>query len=252
MSINPSLQLAVALVLLVALTMLAAWAGHFSFLRSVPLAAVRAAVQLFIVSFVVVAAVTRLWAAALFVIAMFAIAVWTTTGRVGARRAWAWSTLSIAAGVLPVLAVVFATGAAPLNGASLVPIGSIIIGNVMSAHTLNGRRVFAALRENHEIFEAALALGFARTDAIGMVVRSIAGESLMPTLDRTRTAGLVTLPGAFIGVMLGGGTALQAGAAQVLVIIGILAGESTTVLVMNMLITGAKLLPGDLAGALHP
>lgn len=251
MSIDPSPRLALALVLLVALTMLAARAGRFGILRSVPVAAVRAVVQLFAVSFLVVAAVTRLWAAALFVLAMFAVAVWTTTGRIGARRAWGWSTLTIAAGVLPVLTIIFATGTAPLNGASLVPIGSIIIGNVMSAHTLNGRRVFAALREGREVFEAALALGFARHEAIGIVVRPVAGESLVPTLDRTRTAGLVTLPGAFIGVLLGGGTALQAGAAQVLVIIGILAGESVAVLAMNALITAARLLPGDLAGTLH-
>ena len=29
------------------------------------------------------------------------------------------------------MAIVFATGAAPLNGTSIVPIGSIIIGNAM-------------------------------------------------------------------------------------------------------------------------
>ena len=251
-SIDPSLRLAGALALLVALAMLAAWAGRFAFLRSVPWAAARAVVQLLAVSFIVVAAVTRLWAAALFVAAMFAVAVWTTTGRIGARRAWAWSALAVAAGVLPVLTIIFATGAAPLNGASLVPIGSIIVGNAMSAHTLNGRRLFAALREGRDVFEAALSLGFARPDAIGIIVRPIAGESLIPTLDRTRTVGLVTLPGAFIGVLLGGGTPLQAGAAQVLVIIGILAAESVTVLVMTLLITGARLLPADLAAMLHP
>ncbi|WP_259340955.1 ABC transporter permease [Propionibacterium australiense] len=202
-SIDPSPRLAVALVLLVALTMLAAWGGRFSLLKSVPWAAARAIIQLFAVSFIVVAAVTRLWAAALFVTAMFAVAVWTTTGRIGTRRVWAWSALTIAAGVLPVLAIIFATGAAPLNGASLVPIGSIIIGNAMSAHTLSGRRLFAALRGGQDVFEAALSLGFTRSGAIGIIVRPIAGESLVPTLDKTRTAGLVTLPGAFIGVLQG-------------------------------------------------
>ena len=73
MSIDPSPRLALALVLLVALTMLAARAGRFGILRSVPVAAVRAVVQLFAVSFLVVAAVTRLWAAALFVLAMFVV-----------------------------------------------------------------------------------------------------------------------------------------------------------------------------------
>lgn len=58
-------------------------------------------------------------------------------------------------------------------------------------------------------------------------------------------------PGAFIGVLLGGSTALQgrrrAGSRGQRV----LAGESVAVLVMNALITAARLLPGDLAGTLH-
>jgi len=62
----------------------------------------------------------------------------------------------------------------------------------------------------------------------------------------------VTLPGAFVGVLLGGGSALQAGAAQALVLIGILAGQAVTVIVAHELIKGAKLLPEDLTSKLHP
>jgi ABC-type iron transport system FetAB permease component len=36
-------------------------------------------------------------------------------------------------------------------------------------------------------------------------------QALVPALDRTRTVGLVTLPGAFVDVQLGGGSAVQAG-----------------------------------------
>jgi putative ABC transport system permease protein len=45
-------------------------------------------------------------------------------------------------------------------------------------------------------------------------------------MDQTRTVGLVTLPGAFVGVLLGGGSALQAGATQLLVLIALLAAEA--------------------------
>ena len=38
--------------------------------------------------------------------------------------------------------------------------------------------------------------------------------ALVPPLDQARTVGLVTLPGAFVGVLLGGGSPLEAGAAQ--------------------------------------
>ena len=48
----------------------------------------------------------------------------------------------------------------------------------------------------------------------------------MPALDQTRTVGLVTLPGAFVGVLLGGGSAVQAGATQLLVLVALLAAET--------------------------
>jgi putative ABC transport system permease protein len=53
---------------------------------------------------------------------------------------------------------------------------------------------------------------------------------MFPALDQTRSVGLVTLPGAFVGVLLGGGSPVQAGAAQVLVLIGLLAVETVAVL----------------------
>ena len=40
----------------------------------------------------------------------------------------------------------------------------------------------------------------------------------MPGIDQNRTVGLVTLPGAFVGVLIGSGDPVQAGAAQVLVL----------------------------------
>jgi putative ABC transport system permease protein len=66
-------------------------------------------------------------------------------------------------------------------------------------------------------------------------------------LDQTRTVGLVTLPGAFIGVLLGGGTALQAGAAQVLVLLGLMAGQAITCAVLLRLVAQARVVRADLA-----
>src|SRR3712207_9056160 len=66
--------------------------------------------------------------------------------------------------------------------------------------------------------EAALALGLVQRDAVHEVLRPAASTALVPPLDQTRTVGLVTLPGAFVGVLLGGGSPMEAGAAQLLVV----------------------------------
>ena len=44
----------------------------------------------------------------------------------------------------------------------------------------------------------------------------------MPALDQTRTVGLVTLPGAFIGALLGGASAVGAARFQIVVLVGLL------------------------------
>jgi len=61
-------------------------------------------------------------------------------------------------------------------------------------------------------------------------------------LDQTRTVGLVTLPGAFVGVLLGGGSPLEAGAAQLLVLLGLLAAQMLAVWCVTELVARGLLL----------
>ena len=79
-----------------------------------------------------------------------------------------------------------------------------------------------------------------------LVVQPTAREALLPGLDQTRTVGLVTLPGAFVGVLLGGGTPLQAGAAQILVLIGLMAGQAVTCAVLLRLVATRRVVRSDL------
>jgi ABC-type iron transport system FetAB permease component len=53
---------------------------------------------------------------------------------------------------------------------------------------------------------------------------------------------LVTLPGAFVGVLLGGGSPLQAGAAQLLVLVGLLAAEVLAIWAVTELIARGAIL----------
>lgn len=251
MTINPSWELIVALVALVGLAMIVSRVGRLGIGRASLIASVRAAVQLAVVSLVLVYALHQLWAAAAFTVLMFVVAVGTTARRTGVGRAWPWTAVAVAAGVVPVLAIIFGSGTTPFTAASLIPIAGIIIGNMMNGHTLAGRRLFPELRAGIGTFEAALALGLPRADAIRMVTQGSVAEAVIPSVDNTRTVGLVTLPGAFVGVLLGGGSALQAGAAQLLVLLGILAGQAATVVVAHHLICEGLLLPADLKEKLH-
>jgi putative ABC transport system permease protein len=75
------------------------------------------------------------------------------------------------------------------------------------------------------------------------VLRPAAATALVPPLDQTRTVGLVTLPGAFVGVLLGGGSPLEAGAAQLLVLVGLLGTQVVAVWTVVELVARGRLLP---------
>jgi putative ABC transport system permease protein len=120
----------------------------------------------------------------------------------------------------------------PLTGIALVPVGGIVLGGAMTATSLAGRRALDELTARRGEFEAALALGLRDRDAALLVARPSAAEASTPALDQTRTVGLVTLPGAFVGVLLGSGDPVQAAAAQVLVLIGLLTAEGVAVVVV--------------------
>lgn len=247
-------QLALALGLFVGLgTAVALW-GRLPVARAIPWAALRAGLQLLLVSLVVGFALRGAATAFAFVGLMFLIGVATTARRAGLRTASAFAAaaLTMLAGALPVLLIVFATGSAPLDGTAIVPIGGIIVGNMMSLHTLVTRRAFADLRGATGQYEAYLALGLPRSFAIGEIVSPNLHEGLIPALDQTRTVGLVTLPGAYIGVLLGGGSPWTAAAAQVLVLVGINAGQVCAAVCARWLMSRGWLLPGDLTQRLRP
>lgn len=250
MTINPGWPVAIALAVLLGLTLLVHRVAGYRLGRASAIAGVRALVQLGVIALLIRAAVENLAYASALVLVMFAVGVFTTSRRIEAPGAWRWSALAMAAGAAPVLAIVLASGAIPAKGIAIIPVAGIVFGNSMTANTLAGRRMFAALREEHHQYEAAIALALRPADAIYVSVHRRAPEALLPGLDQVSTTGLVTLPGAFIGVMLGGGTPVQAATTQALVLFGIMAAQTITVLVAERLVCARKLVPPDLELAL--
>ena len=147
----------------------------------------------------------------------------------------------IAAGAAPVIGIVVLTRAVPTTGIALVPVCGIVIGGAMTATSLAGRRALDELATRHGEYEAALSLGLTERDAAMELVRPAARQALVPATDQTRTVGLVTLPGAFVGVLIGSGNPVQAGAAQVLVLIGLLAAEAVAAVVTTELVARGRI-----------
>lgn len=230
-AIELSPRFAVVLAVLTAAAVVLAVVARLLLGRAIVTAAVRAALQLAAVSLVIVA-VLRSWSLAVaFVVLMGVVASVTSARRITRQRSGGWAALAIVSGVTPTLALLLASGLVPVRAVAVVPIAGILIGGAMTATSLAGRRATDELRTRYGEYEAALSLGFTDRDAALEICRPSAAQALLPALDQTRTVGLVTLPGAFVGVLLGGASPIQAGATQLLVLIGLLAVETAAVLV---------------------
>ncbi|GAA0459516.1 ABC transporter permease [Streptomyces sp. NPDC046215] len=205
--------------------------------RPVALAGLRAAAQLAAVSALIGWVVRAVPLLLCFLVLMFAVAVRTAGRRVTDNRTWWWAALPIGAGVLPVVLLLLLTGLVPLKGITLIPVTGILIGGALTATVLSGRRALDELRTRHGEVEAGMALGLPDREARLEIARPAASDALLPGLDQTRTVGLVTLPGAFVGMLLGGASPVLAGAVQLFVLVGLMAVQAVAVAVVLELIS---------------
>ncbi|MFF0742556.1 ABC transporter permease [Streptomyces sp. NPDC004111] len=231
--VSPALGAVLAVLLALAVTV-AAWARLSADStrgqgRRVAVAGVRAAVQLAVVALAIGWVARSGWLLLAFLLLMYGVAVRTAGRRVTANATWWWAAVPIGAGVLPVVAALLLTGLVPPRGITLVPVTGILIGGALTATVLGGRRALDELEVRRGEVEAGLALGLGDRDARLEVARPAASDALLPGLDQTRTVGLVTLPGAFVGMLLGGASPLMAGAVQLFVLVALLAVQTVAV-----------------------
>ncbi|MFF0061760.1 ABC transporter permease [Streptomyces sp. NPDC005279] len=239
LTVNVTFGVVLAVLLVVAATVAAV--AHLGRAREIVVAGVRAAVQLAAVSLVIGWVVRSVPLLLGFLLLMYAVAVWTAGRRITGNRTWWWTWLPIAAGVVPVVAALLLTGLVPLKGIALIPVTGILIGGALTATVLAGRRALDELGLRRGEVEAGMALGLLDRDARLEVARSPASDALLPGLDQTRTVGLVTLPGAFVGMLLGGASPVLAGAVQLFVLVALMAVQAVSVSLVLELVARGRL-----------
>src|SRR3954447_5632947 len=250
MSLDTGLGIAAVVVLPVLIT-LAVLGNRYADLRhgrGVVTAALRAVIQLAAVGLVVGFALQRTAGAIAFVLLMFGVATLTSTRRLHQTakvpNQWMYCGAAIGVGALTVLLLLILPGVVPRNPATILPMGGIIVGGAMTATTLAGRRVLSEYGARFGEYEAALSIGLLPSDAFKLAVGPVAGDALLPALDQTRTVGLVSLPGAFVGMVLGGASPTAAAALQLVVLIGLMAAETIAILIITELLSRSSLPDG--------
>jgi len=238
------LRLGIALLLLLGAAAGALTAARIRVRRQVVVAAVRATVQLAAIG-VVLGLVFRYPVGAAVVLAVML----TTASRTAARRLSDLSGATRAvlaaslAGALCTLVIAFGTGAVAFSVRYVVALSGITLGGTMTACTLAGRHLLSGIRTRRDEVEGWLALGATPRQAVQDIARTAAGEALLPAIDQTRTVGLVTLPGAFVGALFGGASPGNAARFQLVVLVGLLAAEGVAAVTLTWLLGAPSPLP---------
>lgn len=160
----------------------------------------------------------------------------------GARR------IALGAIALPALGatgVLLAVGAFATTPRAVIPTAGILIGGALLSTTFAGRRLVEGLADGADEIEARLALGDRARDALAPLSRRAITSALVPLIDQTRSAGLVTLPGTFVGLVLGGASPATAARVQLTVLLTLLFVQLLSALLTAELVTRAATLPGE-------
>lgn len=214
--------------------------------REIAIAALRALLQLAAVGAAIALVFEYPVLAIAFVAVMSCTAGLTAAGRLhGLPHARVRSLVAIALPALLATGLLLAVGAFALTARAAVPTAGILIGGAMAAATLTGRRLLESLRDDTAEIETRLALGDSARDALAPSIRRAVHTGLVPVVDQTRSVGLVTLPGTFVGLILGGATPEQAAATQLVVLVALVAVELAAGLLLAELTQRAVILPGE-------
>lgn len=243
----------VVLPLLVVIAIVASRLASLEHERGLLTAALRALLQLAVVGALVGFALQSILGALAFITVMLVVATITSTRRLSSLvpvpGLFLHCAIAIAIPAALVLVLLLLPGVVPRNPATLLPVGGIIIGGAMNATTLAGRRLLSEYSHRYGEFEAGLSIGLMPAQAFRLVAGPTAGDALLPALDQTRTVGLVTLPGAFVGMVLGGASPTAAAALQLVVLISLLAAQALAILTIKELLAQSPLPDGRTVNA---
>ena len=206
--------------------------------REVLVSSARAAVQLLAVGalLLVLFEHTGLPGALAWVAAMVLLAGRVAGGRAdglpGARRV---ATVAIAVGVAATVGLLLAAQVIDTDGRVVVPVGGMVVTGAMQGASLTLQRMRDEASTGRRTVEARLALGLSGQDAFAPHLRTSLRTALIPAIDATKVVGLISLPGATVGLLLAGVEPLTAIRYQVVVMYMLLGAAAVAAVVAGRL-----------------
>ncbi|WP_027108296.1 ABC transporter permease [Lacticigenium naphthae] len=135
----------------------------------------------------------------------------------GINRSFTISATAIGTGTALSLIVLVFSGAIDWTPAQIVPITGMIASNAMTAIGITYRSLNSKFSDQRQQVLEKLALGADKKQASMSIVRESIKTGMAPSIDRTKTVGLVSLPGMMAGLIFAGVDPVEAIRYQIVV-----------------------------------
>jgi len=212
--------------------------GRLGLQGDIAIAVLRSFVQLTAIGFVIefVFGLENIGYVALLLAGMVGFGGWTSSRRAkGVPRAFVLATVAIGTAAVATIGLLLLLQIVPLTAQYLIPLGGMIIGNSMNTASLTMTRIRDDLAEQRLKVEAALALGATSRQAVSPILKASLRSAMIPIIDSTKTVGIVFLPGAMAGMLIGGADPLEAVRLQIVVMYMLLGSVSVAAILVGLL-----------------
>nr|TKR99595.1 hypothetical protein D5086_0000190250 [Populus alba] len=139
---------------------------------------------------------------------------------------------SILVGTAVTLLLLVLLNVFPFTPRYIIPVAGMMVGNAMTVTGVTMKRLRDDIKVQMNLVETALALGATPRQATLQQVKRALIIALSPVLDNAKTVGLISLPGAMTGLIMGGASPLEAIQLQI-VVMNMLIGASTVSSIMS-------------------
>ncbi|KAL3717218.1 hypothetical protein ACJRO7_008752 [Eucalyptus globulus] len=139
---------------------------------------------------------------------------------------------SILAGTAVTMFLLVLLNVFPFTPRYIIPVAGMMVGNAMTVTGVTMKRLRDDIRTQMNLVETALALGATPRQATHQQVKRALVIALSPVIDNAKTVGLISLPGAMTGLIMGGASPIEAIQLQI-VVMNMLIGASTVSSIMS-------------------
>lgn len=175
--------------------------------KDIIIAGIRAVIQLFIIGYILeyIFAVDHTFLTLAMVVFIILNASYNSSQRSSnISNSFMISIVAIGTGTVLTLIILILTGVIQLVPSQVVPITGMIASNAMVAVGLTFRSLHSQFNDKSQQIQEMLSLGATPMQASKNIISESIKNGTAPTIDRTKTVGLVSLPGMMSGLIFAG------------------------------------------------